>query len=150
MFCVTAHQSVFIFRPCKKRRIVRYMKLNVKRLAGYRACPVWFVFGRDDRRQSCPVIQNGIKISKAFNSGKDFPCVFAEQRHKASVPYPYLCVAERLIHIRILRHSRNAFYMLKSELPCLIVQFNILWMLLANGYRNILFPIRRSKVFPHF
>ena len=141
VFTVAAEQSIAVFGPGKKRRIVEQMNTDAGRTANHLAGPFRRIF-RDDDRQFRVTIQNLVKIIESFDSRKTVLGIFAEKRHEAAVPDPDIGVAESFVHIRGLRHAGQIDDMVVRQFPGFPIKLNEFRMGIANRDRNPGTPFR--------
>ena len=135
MIPVAAEQSIAVFRPCEKRRIVKNMDPHLRIFADHFSGPRGRVFRNDPGKRFIPV-QNIIEIMQGLHSGKTGLRIFAEQRHETGVPDPDVGIAKRLVHVRSLRHSGQIDQMIVRQLPCFPVQPVQFRLLVINRNRN--------------
>ena len=126
------------------------MNFNLRRNTRSRPRPFRFSLRRNNIRKHFIAVKNVIKIAQALNSRKFITSIFAKQRHKTGIPYPYLSVTKRLIHIRCCRHTINMSNMIVSHFPRLVIQFIVIRHVLAYWLRQFLLPIELMIIKHYF
>ena len=147
MLPIAAEQCIAVFGPGKKRRIVKNMDPHLRLPADHFSGPRGRIF-RYDPGKRFTAVQDIVEVVQGFHSGKTGLRVFTEQRHEAGVPNPDIGIAERLVHVRRLRHSGQVDQVIVRQFPGFPIQSVQFRLPVVNGNRNPRPPllVRRKQL----
>lgn len=123
------------------------MYANIVGNTGKGFCPFRLVFGWDHLGQKFSLVQNAVKILQCLYTEEYVPRVFAKEGHKAAITDPHLRIAESLVHIGILRHSRNALDMSEGKFSRFFIQGIEFGLFIKNGVGSHSFQFAAPKSF---
>ena len=136
-------ERIDVFRPGKKRRIVRMMDAEVEHLAAVGATPDVSLHLRQRcirRRQ-----HDAVEVLQRLDAGEFVRAVLAEMRHEARIPDPDQAGGMRLVHVPRGRQSRNLVDARVRQFPRRVVEADPFGLRVVDRTRQPRAPVRKLR-----